>query len=148
MTTVRTDLGDLKESARRLRFEKSTSVTSTSVQEAIEELVASLLPINRTRRVVTGDFTVLPTDDIIILAKESPSSTAATLSSSASMAGREVDVYDATGNAGTVTFTPNGSETVNGLSSFTGTSAGVAGGGVAFHVTPVSARADTIVRTQ
>lgn len=37
MSTVRTDLGDTRESARRERFEPSGSISSTNTQEAVEE---------------------------------------------------------------------------------------------------------------
>lgn len=68
MVTVRTDLGDLRESARRTRFEQTADILDTNVQDAIKSLDANVIASKtRVQRSITtiGSLPIVATDSIL-----------------------------------------------------------------------------------
>ena len=124
MSIVRTDLGNTRESARRLRFEPSGDMTQTNVQKEIEELDGRIPPSAPNSRTITtaGDVTLLATDVVVFFNKNAG---AVNLPTSASWAAQWIKsdfvltLVDASGAASSnnLTVTPNGAERIDGLTS-------------------------------
>lgn len=74
-----------------------------------------------TPRIITaaGGVVVAAGDALIVLNKAAPSSTAVTLPTVASRNGLALQLLDWAGNAGDITLTPNGAETIMGLANAT-----------------------------
>lgn len=117
MPTIRTDLGDTRESARRLRFEPVGLITDTDVQKAIERAATQVQPITSTA-VTFGmsPYTVLPTDTVLYVDTAGGAITI-NLQAAASRNGVPLSIKDVTGhaNANNITITPNGAETIDTL---------------------------------
>jgi hypothetical protein len=71
MTTVRTDLRNTRESARRIRFEPSGDMTQTNIQKEIEELDARIPQSAPNSRTVTtaGAIAIAITDVFVYFNK-------------------------------------------------------------------------------
>jgi uncharacterized cupin superfamily protein len=91
-----------------------------------------------TRTVTSGNVSVAANDDVIVLNKAAPQPTTVTLPAVASRIGLSLEIYDFGGNAGDITITPNGAETIMGLSSWTVVSGGVAGSGGSLRLIPTT----------
>lgn len=120
MTTVSTNLGNTRESARQMRFEPTGPLQSTNVQKAIEEIVGenTLLP-----NVITATGSV-PVTSLVVQTNQVGAITLTLPDSGAWVAEngyRPLSIFDISGNASTnnVTVNPSGVETISGLASLT-----------------------------
>lgn len=106
--------------------------------EAIPFATLLALLIAGAPRIITaaGGVVVNPGDSLIVLKKVSPSSTAVTLPSVFAQGGIILEVFDWNGNAGDITFVPDGSELINGVSSWTVQSGGAVGTGGKIRLIP------------
>ncbi len=113
MSTLRTDLGTTRESARRLRFEPTTLITATNVQKAIEQASAAAGTGTPTS-VTTTPYTVLPSDTVLLV--NVAGAAVVTLQTAAARAGVDLVVKDISGAASTnnITITPTGGDTIDG----------------------------------
>jgi hypothetical protein len=88
-----------------------------------------------------GGVTIGSTDAVLLLNKAAPSSTAVTLPAVATRNGLSLKFADIGGNAGDITFTPDGTEKIMGLSSMiavsNGQGAGLAASGEIFPSTDI-----------
>lgn len=124
MTTLRTDLvGATRESARRIRFEPSSSIPETDVQEAIEN-VQGQLP-SGTQRTITaaGTQDITSTDLTVYVNRAVAGSLQLPTSASwlaANPSGISLLIKDINGSANTnnQTILPDGLETIDGAASF------------------------------
>lgn len=132
MVTVRTDLGDLKESARHLRVETAGGLTDTDVQDALQTLQGSVATLNsemvaalagaRMQRDIgsSADLPIRATDSVLNVNIAAP--LAITVPAAATRNGAPLTFKDVGGNWATnnVTFTPTGADTFDGLTSIVG----------------------------
>jgi hypothetical protein len=117
MTMVRTDLGNTRESARRLRFEPTGAVTQTNVQKAIEQVATTPQAISGTAvNAAASPYTVLASDTVLYV-DSSAGPVNILLQASADRLGVPLVVKDVGGAANTnnITLTPNGAETLDSL---------------------------------
>lgn len=119
MTTLRTDLGNLRESARRIRFEPVSPFVQTNVQKAIEEILG--LPAAITPTFVEdgdlsgGTYTVQPSDTLLLV--NCTTACEIQLQAAADRNGVPLSIKDISGAAATnnITITPDGAEEIDGL---------------------------------
>ena len=117
MTTLRTDLGNTKESARRERFEPIGSITATSVQKAIEQAASQGGAIIPTAvAFAASPYTVLATD-VAIYVDTVGGAITINLPAQATRAGVPLLVKDVTGHAAAnnISLVGNGAETTDSL---------------------------------
>lgn len=120
MTILRTDLGNTRESARRLRFEPTGAITQTNVQKALEQAASQPPAITSTAiNFAMSPYTVLSTDTVLYV-DTSGGAVTINLQAAAARLGVPLVVKDITGNANAnnVTLTPNGVETIDGLATY------------------------------
>lgn len=86
-------------------------------------------------KTTAGPFTI-STETYIALNKGSPSTTGVTLPAVATRNGQPLRIVDWAGNAGDITFTPNGVETIEGLATWVLASSGGAGLGGSITLIP------------
>ena len=119
MVTVNTDLGTLRESARRIRVEKTGSLIDTNIQNALQNITAGS-GISAPTIVTAGStYTIQPTDSRILVNKSSGSVTSVVAPLAASMSSLyPVLIKDAKGDAvaNNITITFTGGELCDGLS--------------------------------
>lgn len=124
MVTVRTDLGDLKESARRLRVEQAGGLTDTDVQDALETLQSEITSATAapTQRQVasTGDLPIQASDQILNVNVTAPLTIPIPAASTRN--GKALIFKDIAGNWATnnITFNRAGADTFDGLSTLVG----------------------------
>lgn len=124
MTTIQTNLGNTRESARQLRFVPGGTITATNVQQAVEQ-IGLTLPFLTTPTVVTGTGSIAATDTVVQTNQAAP--IVLTLPLSAAWAtqnskyGLPLSIFDISGAASTnsVTINPSGGQTIAGLASLT-----------------------------
>lgn len=122
MTIVRTDLGNTRESARRIRVEPFNLLDATNVQEALEEF-SGALPSQTAMRIVTaaGAVAITSTDLEVGINKTVGAATTVNLLPAGSWAGidtmYDLTIKDVKGDAFTnnITIVPDGTETIDGL---------------------------------
>jgi len=123
MTTVRTNLGNAVESARRERFEPSGNVTATNVQTAIQqvdtEAAGKVTQVGTIRQPASAATVAILITDIEVGLNTSSTAVSATLPSAATWAaanpnGLELTLIDINGNAAANPITP----TLNGTDTF------------------------------
>jgi hypothetical protein len=120
MTTVRTDLGNTKESARRERFEPTGSITATNVQKAIEQAVSQPIAIVPTAvAFAASPYTVLATD-VALYVDPTGGAITINLQASAARAGVPLIIKDVTGHAAAnnISLVGNGAETTDSLATY------------------------------
>ena len=115
MTTIRTDLRETLESARRIRFEPGSGILATNVQKAIEEVSTAPTAIDPTS-VTTTPYAVTPADTLLWV-DTSGGAITITLPAAATRLGKALEIKDITGNANAnnISIVPNGAETIDGL---------------------------------
>lgn len=121
MTTVRTDLRNTRESARLIRFETVGVITETNVQKAIERVLTAPKAIVPTPVDVADSPYSVQLSDTYLSVDTSGGPVSIVLPTAASRGGFPLTIKDGSGDAATnnITITPNGSETIDGLSSLT-----------------------------
>lgn len=125
MTTVSTNLGNTRESARQIRFEPTGGISSTNVQKALEEVLTDVLPSLTTPTVMTATGAIAVTD--IVVQTNQAGFITLTVPSSVLWAaqngryGLPLSIFDITGIASTnnVAINFTGGETASGQSSLT-----------------------------
>lgn len=119
MAIVQTDLRNTIESAKRIRFEPTTTNLATNVQDAIAGFSGGAITPTT---VVIGmsPYTPLATDQLLMV-DTSGGAVTINLAASASRAGLAIEVKDATGNsdANPISVNRNGAETIDGLTTVT-----------------------------
>lgn len=115
----------------------------TDISAALTLLGQMLLSVG-TIKTTAGPFTIT-TETFIILNKGAPSVTGITLPAVATRSGQALRVVDWAGNAGDITFTPAGGQTIEGLSTWVVTSTGGAGFGATINLVPNSGLTGWIV---
>lgn len=120
MTTVRTDLGNTKESARRIRVEPFGSITETDVQEALEQIASLPFTVVSTPiAFAASPYTVLVTDAALYV---DPTGGAITINlpAQATRGGVPLTIKDVTGHAAAnnISLVANGAENTDGLATF------------------------------
>jgi hypothetical protein len=121
MTQVRTDYGDINESARRTRAEKSgTILTGTNVQQDLGLLSTAILTgaPRQQRSVTASPITVVPSDSILNV-NISTGSPICTLPPASSRNGSPLTYKDVGGQfaAHNLTLTPFAGDTIDGAAS-------------------------------
>lgn len=120
MTLLRTDLGNLKESARRERFEPTGSISETNVQKAIEQ-VASQPPVLAQTNITAAmsPYTVLATD-VFLAVDPSGGAVRIDMQPNLDRDGVGLTIKDVTGHAATnaISIYGNGSELIDTLSPY------------------------------
>jgi hypothetical protein len=119
MTTIRTDLGDTRESARRLRVEPTGGITQTNVQKSLEQLDAGKTTKVGTARAPAGGTPIaILTTDTEVEIDTTAAAVSVTLPSAAAWSlanpnGLDLTIIDINGHASTHNITPtlNGSDT-------------------------------------
>lgn len=134
-------LSDIVPSSNQLNQSKIwyyDSVTQNYALISLVELGVIVTRLYDPRIITTGNVTVSNTDTLIVMNKSSPAVTAFALPPVASRSpnGLPFEVYDWSGKAGDMTFTPNGAETIMGLSSWIVGSGGAAGTGGSLKLIP------------
>lgn len=116
MTTIRTDLGNLRESAERIRFAPVGVLTATSVQKVIEQLY-TLPPAQNPTIVTSATYDVAETDTLLLINRAG--AVTINLPLAADKGNLPVMIKDISGNASAnnITIVPNGAETIDGLAS-------------------------------
>lgn len=123
MTTVRTDLRETVESARRIRFEPVLPITATNVEDAINQVVQvaggiapPLTPVN----VAMSPYQVVPSDRLLAV-DTSGGPVTINMMPSASRLGVMLEVKDDTGHAqpNPISVVMSGAETADGLATYT-----------------------------
>lgn len=95
---------------------------------------ASTVAGNKITETGNGPFTVADDTSILVLNRGSPGASSVVLGALADRAGLDLRIFDLAGNAGDITITPDGSETIMGAATWTlGSSAD---GKAAFHMIP------------
>lgn len=120
MTTVRTDLGNTKESARRIRVETFGSITETNIQEALEQIASQPIAIVPTTvAFAASPYTVLATD-VALYVDTAGGAITINLQASAIRAGVPIIIKDVTGHAlaNNIALVANGAETTDGQASY------------------------------
>lgn len=117
MTTVRTNLGNTRESARQIRFEATGPITQLNVQKAIEQIASApqaILPTAVT--FASSPYSVVLADTVLYI-DTSGGAVTINLQAAATRVGVPLSIKDISGNANAnnVTLTPNGAETIDGL---------------------------------
>lgn len=123
MTTIRTDLRNTLENARRIRFDPTTLNSATNVQDAIEGVSTGFLPDLTTPTVVTGTGNIAVT--AVVVQTNQAGAITLTLPDSALWAaqnskyGLPLSIFDMSGAASTnnVTLNTTGGQTISGLAS-------------------------------
>lgn len=107
----------------------------TDIASALTQVGQSSLSIPT---IVTGagPFTISADESLFVMNKGSPSASAIALPAVALREGRPLVIKDWRGNAGDITITPNGSETIEGLSSWLLSSGGSPGTGGSIKLLP------------
>lgn len=125
MTTIRTDLRNTLESARRIRFDPTPSNDATNVQDAIENFSSGFLPVLTTPTVISTTGAI-PATAIVVQTNQAGAITltvplAATWAAQNSIYGLPLSIFDISGLASTnnVTINFTGGETASGISSLT-----------------------------
>lgn len=120
MSIISTNLRQTRESARQIRFEPVTPITATSVQTAIQQVVALVIaqvptPVN----FAMSPYTVLPTD-LILLVNTSAGAVTINMMPAVARSHAPIIIKDDTGDSGTnqISVVPNGSELIDGLSPY------------------------------
>ena len=125
MTTLRTDLGNILESARRLRVEPVGQITATNIQEAFEQIVGlpffivptSIVPTN----IAFSDspYTVLDTD-VALYVDTAGGAIIIDLQAQAARIGVQLIVKDITGHAAAnpISLVANGSEKTDSFATY------------------------------
>jgi len=120
MTTVRTDLGNTKESARRERFEPTGSITATNVQKAIEQAVSQTTALVPTAiAFAASPYTVLASD-LALYVDTVGGAITINLPAQASRASVPLIIKDVTGHAAAnnISLVGNGAETTDSLATY------------------------------
>lgn len=125
MTTVKTNLGNTRESARQIRFEPTAGIEATNVQKAIEEVSGD---VNVTPRTITSTpATILATDTEVWV--NFAGAVALTLPDAAAWLLAHVNGYPLTikdisgaGAANNITITRAGADTIDGATAYVITS--------------------------
>lgn len=133
MALVKTDLGNTKESAKRLRFEPFGSISATNVQDAIEEAASSPPVVTETAVNFAASPYTVPVTATFLAVDTSGGPITINLGAASARAGVPLTIKDVTGNAAANNITINraGADTIEGL---TAISVNVDFGG--FHLTP------------
>lgn len=116
MAVMKTDLGDLKENAKRLRFEQQGSITATNVQDAIVQAATNPPGISGTSvDVAMSPYAVLPTDTVIYVDTSGGPVTIA-MPAPAARNTLPLTIKDVSGNANANNITISG-QTIDGIAS-------------------------------
>lgn len=120
MTIIATDLRNTQESAKRLRFESTSLITATNVQDAIQQAAAS--PATITPTPVTfgmSPYTPLISDTLLLVNTSAGAITIA-LTAAATRNGAQLTIKDDTGNAvaNPISIVRSGAETIDGLTTY------------------------------
>lgn len=102
-----------------------TALASTAFPDVSDSIVTG-----------AGPFTIAATQSFLILNKAAPSATSVVLGSVADRSNLKLTIIDYKGNAGDITITPNGTEKIMGLSSWTVASSGGNGFGGKIELIP------------
>jgi len=120
MSTIRTDLGNTKESARHLRVEPFGSITETNIQEALEQIASQPIAIVPTAiAFAASPYTVLATD-VALYVDTAGGAITINLPAEATRAGIPLLIKDVTGHAAAnnISLVGNGAETTDGLATY------------------------------
>jgi len=115
-----TNLKNTRESARLLRTEVANGVTQTNVQKALEAIITAAIPSEPTQ-VTTSTATIAPTASAVVIARVSPTATGLMLPAVVGRNHAYLSIFDLSTSLSAdhvITLTPNGSETIMGLSSW------------------------------
>lgn len=112
MSIIATNLRQTRESARQIRFEPTSPITATNVQDAIQQSLPSSTSIN----VAMTPYTVKP-NDRTLLVDTSAGPISILMPAAPSRSGLSVEVKDIAGNAdvNNITVTFAGGGTMDGL---------------------------------
>jgi len=125
-------------------------ITSVTWNAIFTDLASALTLLGQqllsepTIKTTAGPFTVT-TESYIALNKGSPSATTIHLPAVATRNEQALRVVDWAGNAGDITFSPNGSETIEGLANWILTSTGGAGFGGSITLRPSTSLSGWVV---
>lgn len=117
MTTVKTDLGNTRESARRLRVEPIALITQTNVQKALEQISAGGVSTPDPIIAAADTTTAIPAKTAAVAVQGvAPTATGLTLPAGPSQGGIDLHIYDASTSAvdHAITITPAAGQTVMG----------------------------------
>lgn len=124
MVTVRTDLANLRESARRIRVEEDGNIVQNNVQKALETLDSNVKQLQnqvtpRTQRAIrsSADLPIVSTDSILNVTIST--GLTVTIPAASGQSGLPLRFEDVEGNwaANNVTFNRTGSDTFDGATS-------------------------------
>src|ERR1035437_5583955 len=120
MTTLRTDLGNTKESARRERFEPVGSITATNVQKALEQISSQPIAIIPTSVAFAASPYTVKSTDVAIYVDTVGGAVTINLQASAARAGVPLIIKDITGHAAAnnISLVGNGAETTDSLATY------------------------------
>lgn len=116
---IKTDIGNTRENANRIRFEQTASITATNVQDAIEQVAITPQALQPTP-VGAGDSPYTPAQtDTYLAVDTSAGPVTINLAPSVSRLGVPLPIKDITGNADSnpVTINAASGEDIDGFSS-------------------------------
>lgn len=121
MTIIRTDLGNTRESAGRIRFEPEPPITATNVQDAIAQSITIPLVVAPTIVDVSMSPYAPVADDQVLLVDTSGGAVTINLDAAANRNGLSLTVKDDTGDAAVnpISVNRSGAETIDGLTTYT-----------------------------
>lgn len=114
MTVLKTDVGNLRESARHNRFEPVGAVTATDVQKAIESVSTTPQAVSPTN-VTAAAYNVLQSDTTILVNRAG--AVTINLQAAAARLGVPLTIKDISGNAdaNNITILGNGAELIDAI---------------------------------
>lgn len=116
MVTIQTDLRQTIESAKRIRFEPSSPITATNVQDAISQAQAIFLPAPTPVNFAMSPYLAKATDRVILV-DTSGGAVSIVLPLASSRGGLDLEVKDDTGfaDANNITVSFTGGEKRDGV---------------------------------